>query len=100
MAAIYGKKEMIKKLLNEGADINYVCPANATALFRAALYGHLECVEILLDAGANITIVPKYADSNNLNDVIEKWNSPVDIMQIFKNHEDSINVEAKSAKKR
>jgi ankyrin repeat protein len=55
-AARKGDAATVKKLLDEGVDVNTKFRYNATALFYACDHGHLEVVKVLLDKGADMTI--------------------------------------------
>jgi len=54
MAVTYNNIEMLKYLLEQGADINQTQRRSGfTALMAAACYGRAEIAQILLDSGAN-----------------------------------------------
>ena len=55
-AARSGDAATVKKLLDEGVDVNTKFRYNATALFYACDHGHLEVVKVLLDHGADMTV--------------------------------------------
>src|SRR5436190_12639519 len=55
-AARKGDAATVKKLLDEGVDVNTRFRYNATALFYACDHGHLEVVKVLLDHGADMAI--------------------------------------------
>ena len=55
-AARKGDAAAVKKLLDEGVDVNTKFRYNATALFYACDHGHLDVVKVLLDKGADLTI--------------------------------------------
>ena len=55
-AARKGDAEAVKKLLDEGVDVNTRFRYNATALFYACDHGHLEVVKVLLERGADMSI--------------------------------------------
>ena len=46
----------MKKLLDEGVDVNTRFRYDATALFYACDHGHLEVVKVLLERGADMSI--------------------------------------------
>jgi hypothetical protein len=46
----------VKRLLDEGVDVNTKFRYNATALFYACDHGHVEVVKVLLDKGADLTV--------------------------------------------
>jgi len=53
-AARKGDAATVKKLLDEGVDVNTKFRYNATALFYACDHGHLEVVKVLLERGADM----------------------------------------------
>jgi hypothetical protein len=55
-AARKGDAAAVKKLLDEGVDVNTKFRYNATALFYACDHGHLEVVKVLLDHGADMGV--------------------------------------------
>jgi hypothetical protein len=59
-AARKGDAAAVKKLLDEGVDVNTKFRYDATALFYACDHGHLEVVKVLLDRGANMAVKDTY----------------------------------------
>lgn len=55
-AARKGDATTVKKLLEEGVDVNTKFRYNATALFYACDHGHLDVVKVLLDKGADMSL--------------------------------------------
>jgi hypothetical protein len=55
-AARKGDAAAVKKLLDEGVDVNTKFRYGATALFYACDHGHLEVVKVLLDRGADMSL--------------------------------------------
>ena len=55
-AARKGDAAAVRKLIDEGVDVNTKFRYNATALFYACDHGHLEVVKMLLDRGAAMDI--------------------------------------------
>ena len=54
-AAMYGRIEMVKKLIEAGADVNHT-GSELNALMAAVLKGHTDCVLELIRAGADLNI--------------------------------------------
>ncbi|HOX83114.1 MAG TPA: ankyrin repeat domain-containing protein [Chryseolinea sp.] len=59
-AAVFGKPEAAKILIDAGADIDFQNNDGSTALITAAYFCRPEIVKMLLAKGANKTIVNKY----------------------------------------
>ena len=59
-AARKGDAAAVKKLLDEGVDVNTKYRYGATAIFYASDHGHLEVVKVLLDKGADLTLKDSY----------------------------------------
>ncbi|MEJ0057751.1 MAG: ankyrin repeat domain-containing protein [Bacteroidota bacterium] len=59
-AAVFGKTEMAKVLIDAGADINFQNNDGSTALHTAAFFCRPEIVKILLDKNADKTIKNKF----------------------------------------
>lgn len=59
-AAYYGKTEMVKFLLEQGADVNLYDYKKDTALLHAAWSSQTKIIEMLLDAGADINQRNRY----------------------------------------
>jgi hypothetical protein len=55
-AARKGDAAAVKRLLDEGVDVNTKFRYDATALFYACDHGHLEVVKVLLDRGADMSV--------------------------------------------
>lgn len=55
-AARKGDAAAVKKLLDEGVDVNTKFRYGATAIFYASDHGHLEVVKVLLDKGADLSV--------------------------------------------
>ena len=62
-AARQGRVEMVRILLERGADPNVVRGDNFTALSLAAFFGHTEIVEVLLKHGARTDVATRYGTS-------------------------------------
>lgn len=59
-AAVFGKTEAAKILIDAGADINFQNNEGSTALHTAAFFCYPEIVKLLLDKKADKTIKNKY----------------------------------------
>ena len=57
MACMNGKKDIVKTLLNVGANVNVQTPTGETALMFASMIGRTDIVEMLLNAGAQVDLV-------------------------------------------
>jgi ankyrin repeat protein len=55
-AARKGDAAAVRKLLDEGIDVNTKFRYNATALFYACDHGHVDVVKVLLEKGADLTV--------------------------------------------
>ena len=72
LAAGQGNMEVVRYLLNEGADINAREKLGHTALAEAAYYGHVDVVKELLLHGADINAVSE--DGTALDIAISRKN--------------------------
>jgi hypothetical protein len=59
-AARKGDAATVKKLLDEGIDVNTKFRYGTTALFYACDHGHVDVVKVLLDKGADLTVKDSY----------------------------------------
>ncbi|HEY9049339.1 MAG TPA: ankyrin repeat domain-containing protein [Ohtaekwangia sp.] len=59
-AAVFGKSDIAKVLIDAGADLNFINNEGSTPLHTAAFFCRPEIVKMLLDKGANKTIKNKY----------------------------------------
>ena len=62
-AALFGKTEAAKILIDAGADVNLTNNDGSTALHTSAFFCRPEIVKMLLDKGANKTIKNKYGST-------------------------------------
>jgi len=53
-ASLHGHLDTVRRLLDQGADINAKGNTGATALMMACWWGHADIVRLLLDRGANV----------------------------------------------
>ncbi|XP_020627395.1 ankyrin repeat domain-containing protein 45-like isoform X1 [Orbicella faveolata] len=56
IAAMLGRKEIVRELLERGAQINSQTKKGYTALHRAASWGHPDCLRVLVTNGADLQI--------------------------------------------
>lgn len=59
-AAVFGRTDLAKLLVDAGADLNFRNNDGSTPLISAAFFGRPEIVELLLDAGADKSIRNRY----------------------------------------
>jgi ankyrin repeat protein len=59
LAARYGHVEVVRVLLEGGADVQWASNNMYTALHRAAWKGHLEVCRLLLDSGAKVNALER-----------------------------------------
>lgn len=88
-AALFDKTEMVKILLNAGADINFQNNDGSTALHTAAFFCRPEIVKMLLEKKADKTLKNKfgataydnvagsYADLKSTYEMLEKMLAPM-----------------------
>ncbi|HET7113390.1 MAG TPA: ankyrin repeat domain-containing protein [Pyrinomonadaceae bacterium] len=62
-AAYHGRVQMVRLLLDHGADPNLTRNDNFTALSLAAFFGHAEIVEMLMRHGANADVATRFGTS-------------------------------------
>lgn len=62
-AAVFGKTDMARILIDSGANINFRNKDGSTALLSAAFFGRPEIVRLLLDAGADKSIKNKFGST-------------------------------------
>lgn len=55
IACAQGEYDSVKKLVEQGVDVNRKDPANFSPIIRAATNGHKRIVEFLVDKGAKIS---------------------------------------------
>ena len=58
-ASLHGHKDVVKFLVQNGANLNSNDNWNCTALHNAAGAGHLQIVDLLCQAGANLGTIHK-----------------------------------------
>lgn len=70
LASDYGQKDVVKFLLDKGADVNVKDKHGISPLLAAIWEGHTNCVKLLLEAGASKTGVAP--DGTSYLDAAEK----------------------------
>jgi len=71
-AARNGQENIVRQLLDRGADVNRRYRYGCTALMGAAEGGHENVVRLLLDRGADINLVNNYGSETALMVASEK----------------------------
>lgn len=59
-AVLDGDVDLVKRLADEGADVDARDRHSQTALMLASLHGHAGVVRVLVDRGANLDVRAKY----------------------------------------
>ena len=86
IASRYGYQDVVKTILQNGANIESQDDIGETALINAALWGHIEIVELLLKNGANLNVRgiknrrsplswAAYMGHTNVVKLLMKWNA-------------------------
>ena len=88
-AAQKGYPEMVKMLLEHGADIEVQDKDGLTALFSAAYEGHTSVVQLLLNNGADFTARNQYGMTALL---WAAWNGYLDTLQVLLDHGEDVDV--------
>ena len=83
-AAVFGKPEAAKLLIEGGADINFQNNDGSTALISAAFFGRPEIVQMLLEKGADKTIKNKY-NTTALDNVSAPFAAVKDVYDVMGN---------------
>ena len=83
-ASLFGKIEVVRALVEAGADVNYQNKEGSTALHTAAFFCHPEIVGILLDNGADKSI-RNNAGSTSLESVLAPFDAVKGIYDYFGN---------------
>ena len=82
-ATEYGDLAEVKRLLEEGADVNF--HYNITALMWAAYYGHIEIVGFLIEAGANVNQQDNNGNTALLFAALNPYGGHPGIVELLKN---------------
>jgi ankyrin repeat protein len=82
MAAYKGYTDIVKLLLDAGADIHALDPGmKATALHAAAYAGHAEAAKLLIEAGVEINRKGPYNGYTALHDAV--WQNNIDVARVI-----------------
>eukprot|EP00730_Choanoeca_flexa_P006526 TRINITY_DN12169_c2_g2_i5.p1 TRINITY_DN12169_c2_g2~~TRINITY_DN12169_c2_g2_i5.p1 ORF type:complete len:888 (+),score=255.09 TRINITY_DN12169_c2_g2_i5:75-2738(+) len=90
-AVMHGQLDVVKVLLEQGADTEKVGINGATALHVAASMGYADIITELLDNGANVNVRHKFAGSSSLHFAVEM--GQLDVIRLLCQR--GIDVEAK-----
>ena len=63
IAAWYGHADVVKVLIQNGADVNAVDDDKQTALHKAAEFNRIDVVKVLLENGAHVNIMSTYGET-------------------------------------
>ena len=85
VATKFGREEIVRLLLESGADVNFRCEFNGSALQAAANEGHEEIARLLLENGADVN--RKYGQETPLLAAILGW-QPAMIFFLIQNGAD------------
>jgi ankyrin repeat protein len=87
-----GDIEIVRILLEKGADVNAKTDTGTTALFNAILYRHTEVVRILLENGADVHVKTMYG-STTLDMAI--WYGDIEIVSMLLENGADVNAKGK-----
>ena len=86
-AARKGDAAAVKKLLDEGVDVNTKFRYNATALSYAADRGHVDVVKLLIERGADVNIKDTFYNATPLtwavNPAMERKPQHVEVVRLL-----------------
>jgi ankyrin repeat protein len=84
MAAYQGYTEIVRLLLESGADVSAVDPGmKATALHAAAYAGHADAARLLIEHGVDVDKQGPYNGYTALHDAI--WQNNADVAEVILN---------------
>ena len=62
-AVLYEEAELVKILINAGADVNFKAYDENTPLVLASTFGHAKIVKLLIEAGADVNLKDYYENT-------------------------------------
>jgi ankyrin repeat protein len=65
-AACYNRVEVVKTLIERGADVNAVRADGFTPLLLAIFFGHIDVVRVLVENGADVTATTRFGTSAHM----------------------------------
>jgi ankyrin repeat protein len=92
IASRYRDTEVVRMLLEKGADVNAKTDTDTTALFNAILYRRTEVVRILLENGADVHVKTMYG-STTLDMAI--WYGDIEIVSMLLENGADVNAKGK-----
>ena len=96
-AACNGKREVVQRLLEKGADVNQANKGGATPLMLASRNGGLEVVSLLLDSGANVEQQKEYSGDTAL--ILAAREGHLEVVQLLLGRGANVNQANKSGAK-
>ena len=89
-AARKGDAAAVRKLLDEGVDVNTKFRYNRTALSFAADRGHVDVVKLLLERGADIAVKDTFYGATAFNwavsPAMDRTPTHIDVVRLFLKH--------------
>jgi hypothetical protein len=80
-AACYNRLEVVRALINNGADVNAVRSDGFTPLLLAIFYGHAAVVRLLCESGADVNVTTRFGTSAHMWAVARGFNEIADYVQ-------------------
>ena len=80
-AACYNRLEVVRTLINYGADVNAMRSDGFTPLLLAIFYGHAAVVRLLCESGADVNVTTRFGTSAHMWAVARGFNEIADYVQ-------------------